>query len=148
MNSVTGSNLLLAWDDDLGTLPEWLRERPDSTRGASAAPVAPAEQVGGGQALGVGLAGDAVALALHRDGDGPGRVDGQAGAGALVLQHGLGVLVGGDRPGRARLHASPAEGSQQLVVLVLEAQHAHHAAAGHAGERNPRLARVVADRVE
>src|SRR6266545_3335102 len=101
MNSVTGSNLLLGWDDDLGTLPEWLRERPDSTRGASAAPVAPAGHAGERNPRLARVVADRVAV----------------GAGADLADH-------GEHAGLQRLGDPHLEGLRLLVHLV--PGNAHH----------------------
>src|SRR6266498_4114183 len=122
---------------------------PDATVSPlSATPMTLAEQVGGGQALRVGLERVAAAAFDDRDRDRPGRVERQLGAVPVgVLELGLCALRTSHDVGSTWLDPGATEHAQQVVVLVLEAQDARPAAALHAGQRHPRLARVVPDGV-
>src|SRR5512132_3688936 len=84
------------------------------------APMGLAEEVGGGQALGVLLGRGAVARPLDRHRDRPGRVQGQLVRPLRALQLGQLLDEGDDGVADRGLDPGPAEHPQQVVVLVLE----------------------------
>src|SRR6266508_761420 len=113
----------------------------------SAAPVALAEQVGGGEALRGALGRLTRPDLLDGDRDRAGFVQLEGGALAVAVEQRAAVREVDHRPRRPGLDPGLLECPEQVVVLVLEAEHPHHTAARHAGQRHTRLARVVADRV-